>query len=290
MGADVGSMPELPEVETVCAGLRSTCLQDKITQVVLNRPNLRIPFPQNLSGVAKGAQISRITRRAKYIQLHLDTGYILAIHLGMSGRIEIFPAGVVYTPAVHDHMLFYFESGQRVVLNDARRFGMVYLFRQEELADHPAFAHLGPEPLGNEFSAPYLRQKLKGRKQAIKISIMDQRIVVGVGNIYACEALYRSGISPQMASSKLSKDGAENLVKAVRQVLQEAIAAGGSSLRDYKQANGELGYFQHNFSVYNREGQACADCRCDLAATGGVQRIIQGGRSTFFCPVRQVKK
>jgi formamidopyrimidine-DNA glycosylase len=280
-------MPELPEVETVCAGLRQAVVGQVIQKVILNRPDLRVPFPDNFQKQVAGCTITAVTRRAKYIVLHLDDGQIISIHLGMSGRMTIGAADALYEPATHDHMIIRFKNGSYIVLNDARRFGMVFLLREEDMAQHPAFKHLGPEPLGNEFSAPVLREKLKNKAQAIKVAIMDQRVVVGVGNIYACEALFRAGIHPQAKASTVRGEKSERLTREIKTVLQEAIAAGGSTLKDYVQTNGELGYFQHNFAVYDREGCPCATCGCDVAKTGGVKRIVQAGRSTFYCPQSQ---
>lgn len=280
-------MPELPEVETVCEGLRQNVLNHEIANVVLNRKNLRIPFPEKLAEKLCGKKITRVNRRAKYILILFDDGQCLAIHLGMSGRITIFGKHEDYEPQKHDHMILEFTIGYRVVLNDARRFGMVFLLSYDQLDTHKAFAHLGPEPLGNDFSAPVLKQALKPKASAIKIAIMDQRVVVGVGNIYACEALYRSGINPTEKANRVSSAKTEILVSNIRAVLSEAIKAGGSSLKDHQKTDGTLGYFQHNFSVYDREGQACPDCDCNLKKTGGIKRIVQGGRSTFYCEVKQ---
>jgi formamidopyrimidine-DNA glycosylase len=203
----------------------------------------------------------------------------------MSGRIVFYGPG--YRPQTHDHFILHLEDGQCVVLNDPRRFGIVDLVRADALGTHTLFAHLGPEPLGNEFSAPFLESALKNRKTAIKLAIMDQTVVVGVGNIYASEALFLSGINPNRAANKVRGERAEKLVAAIRTVLKRAIKAGGSTLRDHRQANGELGYFQHSFSVYDRAGQACPGCDCDIDSTGGIQKIVQGGRSSFYCPRKQ---
>ncbi len=280
-------MPELPEVETVCAGLREQVTGLEIVQVTLNRPDLRVPFPDDFQKHIGGRKVVSVRRRAKYILLCLDDRQIIAIHLGMSGRITIIRADDPYVPQAHDHMILDMTNGVRVVLYDARRFGMVLLFHEDDMDSHPAFRNLGPEPLGNEFSGPFLKNILKGRATPVKQAIMDQRIVVGVGNIYACEALFMAGISPKKKSKDITLPMAQRLVDSIRDVLGRAIEAGGSSLRDYRRINGELGYFQHSFSVYDRENQPCPNCDCDAENTKGIRRIVQSGRSTFYCPVKQ---
>ena len=270
-------MPELPEVETVCRGLEPVLVGQVIMQADVRRKDLRKPFPKGLKSHLEGAKVTHITRRAKYILIHLDNGYVLVIHLGMSGRVVFQPGD--YKPQTHDHFILHMKNGQQVVLNDPRRFGIVDLVSEEALESHQLFAHLGPEPLSNGFSGPVLAAALKGRKTAIKQALMDQRIVVGVGNIYASEALFMARISPLKQAGLVKADQAEALVAAIKKVLQKAIKAGGSTLRDHRQANGELGYFQHSFSVYDCEGQVCGTC-------GGnrlIKRIVQGGRSTFYC-------
>lgn len=277
-------MPELPEVETVRRGLEKIILHKTIVKARAYRPDLRVPFPKDLSGKLNGRTITAVARRAKYVLIHLNNGQTLVLHLGMSGRVT---TGKKLTSGPHDHMEIVLSDGTQVLLNDPRRFGMVLLLRNNELKTHPAFAGLGPEPLGNEFSAPALREKLKGRKASIKQMLLDQRVVSGVGNIYACEALYKAGISPIRAAGRIGPEKAEKLVVAIRQVLTNAIAAGGSSLRDYRQVDGELGYFQHSWSVYGKEGDKCPACDCDSARTNGIKRITQSGRSTFYCPRKQ---
>lgn len=278
-------MPELPEVETVCRGLEPVLKGQVIARADLHRGDLRKPFPKNLKTVLKGAKVGAISRRAKYILLHLDSGFIVILHLGMSGRLLI--EGKDYTPKKHDHLVLHTKKGAQIVFNDARRFGVVDLARADALEQHPSFAHLGPEPLSNHFSGPALAEKLAGKKAAIKVAIMDQRVVVGVGNIYASEALFLAGISPKTPAGRVRGDKAEALAAAIKTVLKKAITAGGSTLRDHRQANGELGYFQHHFAVYDREGQACPGCTCDIVKTGGIRRIVQGGRSSFYCPRKQ---
>jgi formamidopyrimidine-DNA glycosylase len=278
-------MPELPEVETVCRGLEKVLAGRKIAAIETRRQGLRHPFPAGLGRLA-GARITAVRRRAKYILLPLDDGKTLVLHLGMSGRLLVRPKGEDFAPEKHDHMLMTMADGTKVVFNDARRFGIVELL-DGDIARHRLFSHLGPEPLEKDFSAAYLAEKLKGKKVAIKLALMDQRLVVGVGNIYASEALFRAGISPKRRAGSVKKAEAGNLVKAVRQVLQDAIKAGGSSLKDYVQTDGELGYFQHRWAVYDKAGKKCPGCFCDPAKTGGIQKFTQGGRSTFYCPRQQ---
>lgn len=280
-------MPELPEVETVCRGLEPVLKGQVVARVDLHRGDLRKPFPKNLKTVLEGAKVNAITRRAKYILLHLDSGFVVILHLGMSGRLLI--EGKGYIPQKHDHLVLHTKKGAQIVFNDARRFGVVDLSRADALDSHPSFAHLGPEPLSNHFSGPALAERLAGKKAAIKIAIMDQRVVVGVGNIYASESLFLAGINPRTPAGWVKGDKAEALAAAIKTVLKKAIAAGGSTLRDHRQANGELGYFQHHFAVYDREGQACPGCSCDIVKTGGIRRIVQGGRSSFYCPRKQGK-
>lgn len=280
-------MPELPEVETVMRGLEPVLINAEIKTVVKRRKDLRIPFPAKMKSRLEGRKVTGLTRRAKYILATLDDHNILVIHLGMSGRISIVPEKEDYNPEKHDHLILELKSGVHIVYNDPRRFGMVFMVAEKDLANHPAFEHLGPEPLGNDFSGPVLEARLKDKKTSIKQALLDQRIVVGVGNIYACEALYKSGITPTKRAGLVKGKKSEELVKAIRSVLNKAIKAGGSTLKDYRHADGELGYFQHQFSVYDREKQTCPSCDCDIEKTGGVKRIVQSGRSTFYCPRKQ---
>jgi formamidopyrimidine-DNA glycosylase len=279
-------MPELPEVETVCRGLAKALPGRVIARVQQNRADLRVPFPAALNKITR-RRVTNIGRRAKYILIHLDSGQTLVLHLGMSGSLVLQGGNKKYHPEKHDHMLLTLDNGATVVLNDPRRFGLVELAATKDLDRHRFFAHLGPEPLEKKFTAAYLAEKMKTKKVAIKLAIMDQRVVVGVGNIYAAEALFDAGIDPRRAAGTLKPAEIKKLVAAIRQVLKRAIRAGGSSLRDYVQADGELGYFQHQFSVYDKIGQKCKGCACNIKKTGGVQRLIQGGRSTFYCPVKQ---
>jgi formamidopyrimidine-DNA glycosylase len=277
-------MPELPEVETVCRGLARALTGKKITSIEVRRAGLRHPFPPELGSLG-GVRVTGIRRRAKYILADLDNGKTLIIHLGMSGRLVVDKGKQPVQK--HDHMIIRMADGASVVFNDARRFGIVDLAPAEGLEEHAFFRHLGPEPLEKTFSASYLAGRLKGRKTAIKLALMDQRIVVGVGNIYASEALFRAGISPRRRAGALKPAEITRLVNAVRDVLNAAIRAGGSSLRDYVQADGELGYFQHHWAVYDKAGQACPGCTCDIRKNGGIRKFTQGARSTFYCPRRQ---
>jgi formamidopyrimidine-DNA glycosylase len=274
-------MPELPEVETVRRGLARVMTGRRVVRAELRRPDLRRPFPPGLAERLDGARIGALTRRGKYILVELDGSGLLLLHLGMSGRIT---AGALDAPpAPHDHVVLTLDDGTIVRFNDPRRFGLLdYVARGREDA-HPLLAGLGPEPLEPGFDGGYLNRALARRMTPIKSALLDQRIVAGLGNIYVCEALYRAGISPRRLAASVVGIRAERLAGAIRAVLTEAIEAGGSSLRDYVQANGELGYFQHRWAVYGREGAPCPDCDC----AEGVRRITQAGRSTFFCGRRQ---
>ncbi len=279
-------MPELPEVETVCRGLAKSMTGEKLAGVETLRHNLRIPFPADLKTIA-GAKVKNIARRAKYILIELDNKKTLIIHLGMSGRLVIQKKSEQGEPEKHDHMILNLKNGTRIVFNDARRFGMVDLANTAELEQHKFFSHLGPEPFDKTFNAKYLTEKLQNKKIAIKLAIMDQELVVGVGNIYASEALFRAGIDPKRAAHKIKPDEISELITCIRAVLKQAIKAGGSSLRDYVQTDGELGYFQDKWAVYGKHHQACKGCFCDIEKTGGIQKITQGARSTFYCPRKQ---
>jgi formamidopyrimidine-DNA glycosylase len=274
-------MPELPEVETVRRGLALRMSGRQIVRAELRRPDLRRPFPPDLAERLQGARIGELSRRGKYILIELDESGTLLLHLGMSGRIT---AGAGGAPAEkHDHVVLTLDDGTVVRFNDTRRFGTLdYIVRGREAA-HPLLAGLGPEPLEPGFDGGYLSRALSGKLTPIKSALLDQKIVAGLGNIYVCEALYRAGISPRRLAATVVGARAARLATAVREVLDEAIAAGGSSLRDYVQANGELGYFQHRWAVYGKEGEPCPSCTC----AEGVRRITQAGRSTFFCGKRQ---
>lgn len=279
-------MPELPEVETVRRGLLPVMEGAKIAKAAVNRPDLRWPFPENMAARLTGKTVQALRRRSKYVLLDLDSGETLLIHLGMSGRMLIsgHQIGDHYhehpAPAKHDHVVFDMGNGARITFNDARRFGAMDLMATKECEDHWLMRDLGPEPLGNGFNEDYLVERLKARNTPIKSALLDQRIIAGLGNIYVCEVLFRAGIHPARKAGKISAKRVMGLVPIVREVLTEAIAAGGSSLRDYRQADGELGYFQHGFQVYDRQGQDCQNPTCE----GEIDRIVQSGRSSFFCP------
>lgn len=286
-------MPELPEVETVRRGLAPIWEGRRFGRVDQNRPDLRWPLPERMGARLSGRLVAALRRRSKYLLADLDEGAdgaeTLLIHLGMSGRllIEGAPLGDFHheAPAAgkHDHVVFHMEDGGRVVFNDARRFGAMDLYPTAEEAAHPLIAKLGPEPLGNGFSGPWLAARLKGRTTPIKAALLDQRIIAGLGNIYVCEALHRAGISPKRLAGSISAARIETLAQEIRATLTDAIAAGGSSLRDYRRADGELGYFQHAFQVYGREGEPCLRAGC----RGSISRIAQSGRSSFYCTVCQ---
>ena len=277
-------MPELPEVETVRRGLAPAMEGRRIERAEVNRPDLRWPLPERMAERITGARVERLRRRSKYILADLDTGESLLIHLGMSGRMLV--SGVMLgdfhldhpAPQKHDHVVLTMEGGARVTFNDARRFGAMDLVRTDREAAHWLLAGLGPEPFGNEFNEDYLVARLKGKATPIKAALLDQGIVAGLGNIYVCEVLFRAGIDPRRQAGRIAAARVARLVPLIREVLSEAIAAGGSSLRDHRQASGELGYFQHAFRVYDREGEPCTTCGTPL------RRIVQSGRSTYFCP------
>jgi formamidopyrimidine-DNA glycosylase len=279
-------MPELPEVETVCRGLRPKLEGHVLASVVQRRPDLRFPIPPGFVDRLTGRRIERLQRRAKFILATMEDQTVLIAHLGMSGRMTIHdepppPAGP------HDHVEFVTDAGCTVRFCDPRRFGLVDLTTLAELDQHRMLRDLGPEPLSDSFNAPYLSEALTGRRTPIKPALLDQKIVAGLGNIYVCEALFRAGISPRRSASTIPGTRAQRLVPVIREVLEEAIAAGGSSLRDYVQATGELGYFQHRWQVYGREGEACgygtAPGGPNRACEGVIRRITQSGRSTFYC-------
>jgi formamidopyrimidine-DNA glycosylase len=291
-------MPELPEVETVRRGLVPVMEGAVIDRLDLRRGDLRSPFPKDFARRLVGRRITGLGRRAKYITADLDDGLVLIIHLGMSGsfRIETEGGGKVagrfYHPRselrAHDHVVFHMSSGATVIFNDPRRFGLMDLIPRAELATSKHFKGLGIEPLGNELSGETLALLLAGRKAPLKAALMDQRLIAGLGNIYVCESLWRARLSPDRKAGTIAtptgkpKPAAEALAGAIREVLQAAIKAGGSSLRDHRQAHGELGYFQHEFAVYDREGKSC------LRDDGGIiRRKVHSGRSTFYCPVCQ---
>ena len=273
-------MPELPEVETVCRGLTAVLPGRILTRVDARRRDLRIPFPPGFAAALTGRKVMGIRRRAKYILMDLDDGRVLIVHLGMAGRMQVSDPKLPLGP--HDHVIFETDDGLQIRFNDPRRFGLMTIARAEDIAAHRLFHHLGPDPLEVAFTAELLSSALKGRKTSIKTALLDQRIIVGIGNIYACEILFRAGMSPKRKARTVAGVRAQRLVPAIKAVLTDAIAAGGSSLRDHVQVSGELGYFQHAWQVYGREGESCKKCR-----TSVVTRIVQGGRSTFYCPTCQ---
>jgi len=283
-------LPELPEVETVRRGLAPVLEGARIARAQVNRPDLRWPFPERMAERLTGAKIERLRRRSKYILADLDTGETLIVHLGMSGRMivsggsagrdmlaqfhHLHPA-----PEKHDHVILDTDAGARVSFNDARRFGAMDLCATDAVERHWLIAGLGPEPLGNAFNEAHLIAAFRGKRSPVKTALLDQRIVAGLGNIYVCEALHRAGISPLRHAGRIAAARVAALVPVIRDVLAEAIEAGGSSLRDYRQADGELGYFQHSFRVYGREGEPCQTPGC----TGIIRRTVQSGRSSFHC-------
>ena len=256
-------------------------------RVHLRRKNLRIPFPKGFQERLEGQQIVRVSRRAKYIliETHKD---VLIWHLGMSGQVRIYNVGdPVAEAGKHDHVQFDLNSGATIVYTDPRRFGLMDLTQTATVHEHRLLKDLGPEPLGNEFSGPILAAALKGRRTSIKQAIMDAHLVAGVGNIYASESLFLAGISPKRSATTVQGVRAEKLAMAIKKVLQAAIEAGGSTLKDHRTTDGGLGYFQFRFAVYDRAGQACGSCDCNISATKGIQRLEQGGRSTYYCPRKQ---
>ncbi|MCO5732672.1 bifunctional DNA-formamidopyrimidine glycosylase/DNA-(apurinic or apyrimidinic site) lyase [Rhizobium sp. SSA_523] len=296
-------MPELPEVETVRRGLAPTMEEARLVRLETRRPDLRFPLPERFEERVGGRRIVGLGRRAKYLLIDLDDGMTIIAHLGMSGSFRIEAAEPALAPGVfhhprskdekHDHVLFDLERRDglpvRVIYNDPRRFGFMHLWSRSELDLYPAFAGLGPEPTGNLLDAGYLAGRFLNRIQPLKGMLLDQSVIAGLGNIYVCEALWRSGLSPKRAAGTLvTRTGKPRaalpvLTQAIREVIADAIAAGGSSLRDHIQTDGSLGYFQHRFAVYDREGEACVRAGC----AGRITRIVQSGRSTFFCPACQ---
>ncbi len=296
-------MPELPEVETVRLGLIEALEGQRLAKVVTRRADLRVPFSPRFSARLTGKRITALKRRAKYILMETEGPDTLVVHLGMSGRItikgpgegpgsaktpgqfakKISPAkrhtnGQKYGP--HDHVVFETEAGLRIVYSDHRRFGLMILVKTDGLSGHPLFKNLGPEPLERAFSSSYLGETLRNKRTPIKAALLDQRVVAGLGNIYVCEALHRAKISPRRSASSIAGVRAQRLVPAVKKILRQAIAAGGSTLRDYAQTDGALGYFQHKFAVYDRQGEACPNNDC----SGTIKRLVQAGRSSWYCP------
>jgi formamidopyrimidine-DNA glycosylase len=293
-------MPELPEVETVKRGLAPTFEGAKISSVDQNRPDLRFPFPENFSRRLGGHRVTALSRRSKYLLADIDSGDVLIMHLGMSGSFRIENDVLGETPGKfaharsknpkHDHVVFHLQTREntpaRIVYNDPRRFGFMDLIARPKLSDHAYFKDLGLEPLGNDLSGETLAQLFAGRKSPLKAALLNQKLIAGLGNIYVCEALWRSGLSPKRLAGSLAtgtgkpKQKANELAAHIRSTLEDAIKAGGSSLKDHTQADGSLGYFQHSFAVYDREGEACRKPEC----SGTISRLVQSNRSTFYCP------
>lgn len=282
-------MPELPEVETVRRGLEQKIKNKVIDHISLRRAGLRKPFPEALKTLRQ-VKVIKLRRRAKYVLIDLDNKQTLILHLGMSGRMLIHEGTGPYKPEKHDHVVFHFKNGMILVFSDPRRFGILDLAPTKGLEGHSLFGHLGPEPLDPEiFTGAYLLEAFqKKKKTPVKVAVMNQEVVVGVGNIYASEALFVAKIDPRRAASSLTRAECRKLTDAIRAVLEKSITAGGSSLRDYVQTDGELGYFQHHFAVYGRDGEICTRCARSKKDANLVQKITQGGRSTFFCAQCQV--
>jgi formamidopyrimidine-DNA glycosylase len=289
-------MPELPEVETVRRGLQPVMEGAQILKAEARRGDLRFPFQKDFTTRLQGQTVTGLGRRAKYLMADLASGDVLLMHLGMSGSFRVQRANEARTPgefhhprgkdAAHDHVVFHMSSGADIVFNDPRRFGYMKIIARDAIDEEPLLRGLGPEPLGNAFDAAMLAQSCAGKKTSLKAALLDQRVVAGLGNIYVCEALYRARLSPRRRAATLANrkgeptEHARRLVVAIHAVLNQAIAAGGSSLRDHRQTSGELGYFQHSFQVYDREGEPCGTSGCG----GIVRRFTQNGRSTFWCP------
>ena len=278
-------MPELPEVETVCRALAPALCNQTLTALKFHRPDIRFPLPADLPLKITGQTIRTLFRRGKYIVCFAENGHGFVLHLGMSGVVRVEHDGDHSALKKHDHVEFMMGDGTRVVFNDARRFGFLEALDEESWQTYPAFAAMGPEPLGNDFNGPVLYAALSKRKTPIKSALLNQAVVAGLGNIYVCEALFYAGIHPQTIAADLNKPACERLAHAIKAVLQKALEAGGSSLKDYRHTDGNLGYFQHQFAVYDREDMPCGACECDKLES--VQRIVQSGRSTFFCPAKQ---
>src|ERR1700761_6803661 len=292
----MSEMPELPEVETVRRGLQPAMEGSKIVKAEARRKDLRFPFQKDFIKRLEGQTVTGLGRRAKYLMADLTSGDVLVMHLGMSGSFRVVEGDTASTPGqfhyprnedrAHDHVVFHMSSGSAVIFNDPRRFGYMKIIARKALEDEPLLKGLGPEPLGNEFDAAMLAHSCANKKTSLKAALLDQRVVAGLGNIYVCEALFRAHLSPRRLASTLADkkeqptEHAKHLVTAIHAVLNQAIKAGGSSLRDHRQTSGELGYFQHSFQVYDREGEKCQTAGC----SGFVKRFTQNGRSTFWCP------
>jgi formamidopyrimidine-DNA glycosylase len=277
-------MPELPEVETIRRGLATAVKGRRISRVEVRRRDLRILVPDDFESNLRGRRVNSLARRGKYLLLNLDNGRVLIIHLGMSGRMLIEPASRrSNVAALHEHVVFALDDGTLIRFTDPRRFGLMALAEQATIDSHPFFLDMGPEPLSEEFTGAVLYEAIKDKRAPIKAALLDQHVVAGLGNIYVCEALFHAGISPRRLAMNVGRARVDKLVEAIRAVLLDAIEAGGSTLKDYAKADGELGYFQHRFAVYDRAGQPCPGCDCHV----GVAHIVQSNRSTFYCAKRQ---
>ena len=273
-------MPELPEVETVRCGLQRLMKGRTLFRVTLRRKDLRTPFPPGMEKTLQGRRVQTVARRAKYLLIHLSGGKTLLVHLGMSGRMALANGHKLNK---HDHVIIELNNKKKITFHDPRRVGLMDVFVTKAAHEHKLLRHIGVEPLSNDLTPDYLAKKFKNKKVAVKVALMDQRLIAGIGNIYACEALFYAGINPRKHAGKLKVEELKKLVPAIRKVLEKSIACGGSSLRDYVQADGGLGHFQNEFAVYGREGKPCSDRGCK----GVIQCFTQGGRSTFYCPVKQ---
>ena len=278
-------MPELPEVETVLRGISPILEGNQIDYAQVNRPDLRRPFPNNLAKRLKNRRINFLHRRSKYILIDLSEGETLIMHLGMSGRIMISQkvSGTFHHNTTHsqkhDHFILHLKDNHQLTFNDPRRFGVIDLLKTENLELSGMLSQIGPEPLSNSFNEAYFVSTMRLKKTNIKSALLDQRVVAGLGNIYVCEALFRAGISPKRQALRISHKKLSSLVPIIKEILLEAISSGGSSLRDFRNASGDLGYFQHSFDVYGREDQDCYNTECDSK----IKRITQAGRSSFYC-------
>jgi len=273
-------MPELPEVETVRCGLAPVLEGAVIKKAITRRAGLRFPFPVDFSERLEGNRVIRLRRRSKYILMECADDLVVILHLGMSGRITIYKDGETAEIGKHGHVSLITERGDHVVYTDPRRFGIITFTDTKNAENHSLLKNIGPEPLGNSFNSRVLEAGLTGKKSSVKAALLDQRLVAGLGNIYVCEVLWRAGINPKRTGGSVKSNQTAKLVPIIRDVLSEAIVAGGSTLKDYARVDGELGYFQHRFNVYGREGEPCSGAGCD----GSINRIVQSGRSTFFCP------
>ncbi len=279
-------MPELPEVETVRRALAPVLEGHLLVRVLARRGDLRRPLPAGFATLLEGRRIAQVGRRGKYLTIHMDGGAVLIVHLGMSGSFRLFE-NAPPPPQRHDHVIFETDGGVTIRYCDPRRFGLMAITDAAGLDRHPLFAGMGPEPLADGFDGPLLASRLDGRSGSIKGALLDQTVIAGIGNIYASESLFRAALSPRRRAGTVKGRRARRLAEAIGGVLAEAISAGGSSLRDHRQPSGEVGYFQHSFAVYGRQGKPCPGCDCDITRNGGVRRIVQSGRATFYCAKRQ---